>query len=77
MDEDLAPLEPPEVVIGIPGRSAAAGRAVVALPAVNAALSPTLDVVGMAGSGWYLRVTDAFGTVVWSLRLVGVGAHVP
>ena len=73
-DEDQAPLEPPSSLLPIAMSAIAAGREVVALPCVNPALSPTLDVVGMPGMGWYLRVTDGLGTLVWSVMLEGVTA---
>lgn len=76
-DEDQAPLEPPESLLPISPEVVAAGRRVVDLPCTNPALSPTLDVIGFPltdGSfgGWYLRVTDAFGTNVWSVMLKGM-----
>ena len=71
-DEDQAPLLPPSTVIGIWKGAAADGREVVALPWSNPRLSGTLDVIGLAGQGWYLRVTDACGTVVWSILLEGL-----
>jgi hypothetical protein len=71
-DEDKAPLEPPEALIPISPRAVAAGRGVLALPCVNPALSPTLDVVGLPGLGWHICVKDAFGTLVFSVLLKGM-----
>ena len=73
-DEDQEPLEPPEALIDISPEAVAPGRAVIAMPSVNMALSPTLDVVGFPLTdgqfgGWYIRVRDAFGTNVFSVML--------
>ena len=76
-DEDLEPLEPPGALIDISPEAVASGRVVVALPCVNMALSPTLDVVGFPLTdgqfgGWYVRVRDAFGTNLFSVMLKGI-----
>lgn len=76
-DADLEPLEPPEALIDISPESVASGRVVVALPCVNMALSPTLDVVGFPLTdghfgGWYVRVRDAYGTNLFSVMLKGL-----
>jgi hypothetical protein len=71
-DEDQEPLEPPEALIPISPDVVADGRGVVALPCTNPRLSPTLDVCGFPGIGWYVRVQDAFGTVVFSVMLKGM-----
>lgn len=71
-DEDQEPLEPPTALIGLWKGSMVDGRQVVAMPAANPRLGPTLDVIGFGGHGWYLRVKDALGTVVWSIMLEGL-----
>ena len=71
-DEDQAPLMPPEAFVPILGGTVAEGRGVLAMPSINPALSPTLDVVGLPGVGWHVRVLDPFGTLVFSVLLKGV-----
>jgi hypothetical protein len=71
-DEDLEPLEPPEALIDISTGVIASGREVVAMPCINPALSPTLDVIGLPGMGWNIRVVDTFGTLIFSVMLKGI-----
>ena len=68
-DDDFPPIEPPSAIIGLPKTTVASGRQVVALPGTHAPLSPTLDVIGFPGYGYYIRVTDPAHTVVWSIVL--------
>jgi hypothetical protein len=75
-DDDLAPLESPEVFIDISPEAVASGRAVCVVPCTNPALSPTLDVIGLPGIGWEVRVRDAFGTVVFSVLLKGTAREI-
>jgi hypothetical protein len=73
-EEDKAPLEPPTTLIALSRESAASGMQVIVMPCVNPMLSPLLQLSGIRGKGWYIRVVDAFGTIVWSIMLEGIEA---
>ncbi len=52
------------------------GKVAVVLPCKNPALAPLLDVTGFPADGphhggWLIRVSDAFGTVLWSVMIDG------
>jgi hypothetical protein len=57
--------------VGILRETFYSGKVNAVLPARNAALAPTIEIIGLTDQGWYIEIKDGFGSVIWERLLEG------
>lgn len=67
--EDMFDFEKEEIDIVKP--AIGPGKVVAVLPAMNMALAPTIEVIGLQEMGWMIQIKDSFGSIAWQRLLIG------